>query len=92
MNDDINEKIDPFKGTNGTTLVKDFDTITTDPEDIIKEEFQVEEDGDIQVVNELALMDDDPTLQCFTLRVFIVGIVSKLIQYTNHCRIYLYTS
>lgn len=33
-----------------------------------------EEDIDIQIVNELSTMEDDPTLPCFTLRVFVVGI------------------
>lgn len=37
--------------------------------------YEEEEDTDIQIVNELSTMQDDPTLPCFTLRVFVAGIV-----------------
>lgn len=43
--------------------------------DAFKEE---EEDTDIQIVNELSTMEDDPTLPCFTLRVLVTGVVSCL--------------
>lgn len=42
-----------------------------------------EEDIDIQVVNELATMEDDTTLPCFTLRVFVTGVVSIQISIDN---------
>jgi hypothetical protein len=42
-----------------------------------------EEDSDIQVVNELATIEDDTTLPCYTLRVFITGIVSSAINYCS---------
>lgn len=35
-----------------------------------------EEDIDIQIVNELALTEDDRTLPCYTLRAFVTGVVS----------------
>lgn len=35
-----------------------------------------EQDTDIQIVNELSTMEDDPKLPCFTLRVFVTGVVS----------------
>lgn len=35
-----------------------------------------EEDSYIQIVNELATMDDDPSLPSFTLRAVVVGTVS----------------
>lgn len=38
-----------------------------------------EEDIDIQVVNELATVQDDTTLPCYTVRVFVTGIVSTRI-------------
>lgn len=34
-----------------------------------------EEDSDIQVVNELATVEDDRTLSCYTLRAFVTGVV-----------------
>lgn len=34
------------------------------------------EDIDIQVVNELATVQDDTSLPCYTVRVFVTGIVS----------------
>ncbi|KAK4519455.1 uncharacterized protein ATC70_009691 [Mucor velutinosus] len=33
-----------------------------------------EEDTDIQIVNELSTMKDDPTMPCFTLRVLVTGV------------------
>ena len=39
-----------------------------------------EEDTDIQIVNELSTMEDDPTLPCFTLRVLVTGVVSSYIE------------
>lgn len=35
-----------------------------------------DEDIDIQVVNELATVEDDASLPCYTVRVFVTGIVS----------------
>ncbi|KAF7732472.1 hypothetical protein EC973_003217 [Apophysomyces ossiformis] len=34
-----------------------------------------EEDVDIQIVNEIATTEDDPTLKCFTVRALVVGII-----------------
>lgn len=67
---------DPIKEIKSS---EDFEVTTTtfdESEDLFTKELETEEDLDIQVVNELATVDDDPTLPCFTLRVFIVGIVS----------------
>lgn len=35
-----------------------------------------DEDIDIKVVNELATVQDDTSLPCYTVRVFVTGIVS----------------
>lgn len=46
-------------------------------EDSVKDDV-FEEDTDIQIVNELSTMDDDPSLPCFTVRVLVTGVVSGL--------------
>lgn len=43
----------------------------------VQKEVLDDEDIDIQVVNELASVEDDRTLPCFTFRVFFTGIVSQ---------------
>ncbi|CAO0800669.1 unnamed protein product [Mucor circinelloides] len=42
-------------------------------EDSVKDDV-FEEDTDIQIVNELSTMDDDPSLPCFTVRVLVTGV------------------
>lgn len=51
----------------------------------VQKEVLDDEDIDIQVVNELALAEDDRTLPCFTFRVFFTGIVSE--HSTNNMKI-----
>jgi hypothetical protein len=57
-----------------TTLEKYEEVIIEDIKD--KDSIYKEEDIDIQVVNELATVEDDTSLPCFTLRVFVTGVVS----------------
>lgn len=38
---------------------------------------------DIAIVNEIAVTDDDPTLQAFSVRALVVGVVSITINYTK---------
>lgn len=56
-----------------TSSEKNFQLETI--ENVQKEDL-FDEDIDIQVVNELASVEDDRTLPCFTFRVFFTGIVS----------------
>jgi hypothetical protein len=50
-------------------------------EHTVESKYNDEEDIDIQVVNELATVEDDRTLPCYTIRVFVTGIVSLFINF-----------
>jgi hypothetical protein len=57
-------------------LASKEDIFYIEEEEDKKDKYDGEEDIDIQVVNELATVEDDTTLPCYTVRTFVTGIVS----------------
>lgn len=82
MSHDVKEKPKSFDNTGDPAATPEiyFDAEMSLPssrvDDSLDEKRQIEEDDDIRVVNELASMDDDTTLPCFTLRALVIGSVS----------------
>lgn len=83
MSNDVKEKPKSFDNTAGDPAATPeiyFDAEMSLPssrvDDSLDEKRQIDEDDDIRVVNELASMDDDTTLPCFTLRAIVIGSVS----------------
>ncbi|ORX53662.1 OPT family small oligopeptide transporter [Hesseltinella vesiculosa] len=65
---------------NGTTVLKEkteAEDVTESVDDVYleKDEMVMDEDVDISIVNELAAMEDDPTVVVFTFRSLLVGIL-----------------
>lgn len=56
-------------------IKEDLLEITLEERNNVENKYE-EEDIDIQVVNELATVKDDTSLPCYTVRVFVTGIVS----------------
>ena len=82
MSHDVKEKLKSFDNTADPAATPEiyFDAEMSLPSSRVNESFDdkrpLEEDDDIRVVNELASMDDDTTLPCFTLRALVLGSVS----------------
>jgi hypothetical protein len=77
------EKLSPFDTSDQEeyATIDKLDTTQGKYKEVLVEDVQdkvsvYEEDIDIQVVNELATVEDDTSLPCFTLRVFVTGVVS----------------
>ena len=66
---------DPFKEYMEDVSFNDEKLPISEPLDFDSEDT---ENIDIQVVNQLATLKDNPSLPCFTLRVFVTGTVKYL--------------
>lgn len=83
MSHDVKEKPKSFDNAGDPAATPEiyFDAEMSLPSSRVNESLDekrpIEEDDDIRIVNELASMDDDTTLPCFTLRALVIGSVSE---------------